>query len=112
MPDESYNERLVQALLGRRLRPDAMPKAHAGRPMFSFWGEDAGMGPGDIHQGRAYRIYLDYDAERIITAAQVVVEGELLSPCSGYARETLDRFDYGPVLRWCLERTDPGTSWK
>lgn len=106
MLDQTYNQQLVEALRGRRLRPDAMPQAHALGPMFSFWGSDAGLGSGDIHASRAYRIYVDYGADLTIRDARVVVDGELLSPCSGYAPEALDQFDFGPVLDWCLARTD------
>ena len=107
MPDSSFNQKLTHALLGRQLRPGQMPVAHSGRPMFSFWGEEVGLPEGDIHASRAYRIYLDYDETLCITEAEVVVDGELLSPCSGYAAEALDQFDYGPVLHWCLAHTDP-----
>lgn len=105
MLDQTYNNKLRAALIGRQLRRDAMPAAHAAGPMFSFWGQDVGLGSGDIHQSRAYRIYLDYGPDLIITEVHVVVDGELLSPCSGYAMEALDQFDFKPVLRWCLERT-------
>ena len=108
MLDQTYNEKLAQALIGRTLRPDAMPQAHALGPMFSFWGSDAGLGPGDIHASRAYRIYVDYGGDLVIRDVRVVVDGELLSPCSGYAMEALDQFDYGPVLAWCLARMDAG----
>ena len=108
MLDRSYNERLRSALIGRRLRADAMPEIHRGRPMFSFWGETLGFSANDVHSSRAYRIYLDYDDSLTITAADVVVEGELISPCSGYFPEALDQFDYETVLAWCLSRTEPG----
>ena len=108
MLDQTYNDKLTEALKGRRLRPDAMPRAHALGPMFSRWGSDAGLGAGDIHANRAYRIYVDYGEDLIIRDARVVVDGELLSPCSGYALEALDQFDFQPVLEWCLARTvDP-----
>lgn len=105
--DVAYNERLVRALIGRQLREDAMPQAHRGRPMFSFWGEELGFSGGDVHAQRAYRIYLSYDENRVITDAQVVVEGELISPCSGYFPEALDEFDYETVLDWCMKQTRP-----
>lgn len=105
MPDQTYNEQLRAALLGRRLLPEYMPRVHSSRPMFSFWGSDAGVPEGDIHGSRAYRIYLSYDEALTITGVDVVVDGELLSPCSGYAMEALDEFDYGPVLQWCLKHT-------
>lgn len=104
--DQTYNQKLAQALTGRRLRRDRMPEAHRGRPMLAFWGEDAGIPPGDVHHHRAYRVYLDYGTDRIITGVQVVVEGELISPCSGYMPEALDAFDYEPVLAWCLAHTE------
>ena len=37
----------------------------------------------------------------------VVVEGDLISPCSGYRMEALDEFDFAPVLQWCLNQTEP-----
>ncbi len=105
--DTSYNNQLCQSLIGRRLRENAMPRAHRGLPMFSFWGEELGFSGGDVHAQRAYRIYLRYDAELVITDAHVVVEGELISPCSGYFPEALDEFDYETVLDWCMKRTQP-----
>lgn len=105
MPEQTYNEQLKKRLLGRRLLPDDMPRVHSSRPMFSFWGGDAGIPEGDIHHSRAYRIYLVYDETLTITDVEVVVDGELLSPCSGYAMEALDEFDYEPVLAWCLAHT-------
>lgn len=105
MPDQTYNKQLKSALLGRKLLPEYMPAIHTQRPMFSFWGGDAGIPEGDIHHNRAYRIYLRYDEALTITDVEVVVDGELLSPCSGYAMETLDEFDYEPVLSWCLAHT-------
>lgn len=105
--EQTYNNKLVAALIGRRLRPDEMPRCHALGPMFSFWGEDAGMEKGDIHFSRAYRVYVNYDETLCITGAHIVVDGELLSPCSGYAQEALDEFDYPAVLDWCLLHTLP-----
>ena len=105
--DTSYNNRLRQSLIGRRLREDAMPLAHRGLPMFSFWGEELGFSGGDVHAQRAYRIYLRYNAGLVITDARVVVEGELISPCSGYFPEALDEFDYQTVLDWCMKKTQP-----
>ncbi len=75
--------------------------------MFSFWGEELGFRGGDVHAQRAYRIYLSYTPELVITGVQVVVEGELISPCSGYFPEALDEFDYEAVRDWCLRRTSP-----
>ena len=104
MLETDYNQLLTDALIGRQLLPDCMPQAHIRGPMFSFWGEDAGLPPSDIHATRAYRIYLRYGDDLVITDVDVIVEGELISPCSGYRREVLDRFDYPYVLQWCLAR--------
>ena len=104
--DQTWNNRLRDALLGRRLRADAMPEAHKGRPMYAFWGADAGFPAGDVHHNRAYRLYLTYDEDRRITELQVVIEGELISPCCGYYPETLDEFDYPAVLAWCRARLE------
>lgn len=107
MLDQTYNQKLRAALVGRRLRPEAMP-AHLGEDwVFSLWGEDAGIPEGDIHSTRAYRIYVDYDKNLTITGVGVIVDGELLSPCCGYALEALDQFDWEPIRDWCLERTVP-----
>ena len=106
MLDQTYNDKLRNALLGRRLLANAMPMIHRGRPMFSFWGEELGFGPGDVHQTRAYRIYLDYDDARTIRGLDIVVEGELISPCAGYFPEVLDEFDFPAVLNYCLQRTE------
>lgn len=106
MLDQTYNEKLVSALLGRKLMPKHMPRSHRGRPMFSLWGEEAGIETGDIHATRAYRIYVTYDDNLTITDADVVVDGELISPCSGYWPEALDEFDYPAILRWCLRHTE------
>ena len=103
--DTTYNDKLAHALVGRQLNPAFMPEAHRGRPMFSFWGEELGFSGGDVHAQRAYRIYLDYGPEKVIDSVQVVVEGELISPCSGYFPEVLDQFDYPAVLKWCMART-------
>ena len=107
MLDQTYNQALKNALLGRKLLPEHMPVIHTHRPMFSFWGQEAGIPEGDIHCHRAYRIYLVYNDALTITDVEVVVDGELLSPCSGYAVESLDEFDYKPVLNWCLSHTCP-----
>lgn len=106
--DNCRNEKLAAALIGRRLSPAYMPEIHHAGPMFSLWGEDAGIPAGDVHFHRAYRIYVRYDADLTITGARVVVEGELLSPCSGYAMEALDQFDYPAILEWCLRHTLEG----
>ena len=105
----NYNQKLRERLLGRRLRADAMPERHYGRPMLSLWGEDAGMTGSDVHSNRAYRIYLDYDETRTILSVDIVIEGELISPCSGYFHEELDEFDYAPILNWCLQHLERDT---
>ena len=110
MLDQTYNTQLRKALIGRKLMEDAMPTIHRGRPMFTFWGEDLGFASGDVHKDRAYRIYLDYNRERIVTDVDVVVEGDLISPCAGFFPESLDEFDFRAVLEWCLKRTETGTS--
>lgn len=105
--DMNYNELVINQIIGRHLHPEFMPKVHRGKPMLSFWGEEAGLTGGDIHSSRAYRLYLDYDRELRITDAAFVIEGELISPCSGYTYETLDELDYRAVLNWCLAHTMP-----
>ena len=107
MQSENYHELLLSALRGRKIHPDYPPIAHRNRPMLSFWGEEAGMVGGDIHAHRAYRLYLDYNDAGIIEDASLVIEGDLISPCSGYWYETLDELDYKPVLDWCLSHTLP-----
>lgn len=105
--DVIYNKKLAAALIGRRLRANAPVQTRWGKPMLAFWGEDVGISRDDIHAHRAYRIYLDYEADGIITDVTVVVEGDLISPCSGYRMEALDEFDFAPVLQWCLNQTEP-----
>ena len=104
---QNYNQKFIAALIGRRLRENAPVQIRWGRPMLAFWGEDVGIPQGDVHFHRAYRIYLSYGADRRITDAEVIVEGELISPCSGYMMEELDEFDFLPVLHWCLAQTEP-----
>ena len=103
----TWNEKLTEFLVGRRLRQDYPPSRHLGREMYALWGEDAGIGSGDIHHHRAYRIYIERAGDRI-TDAFPVVEGELLSPCSGFSYEELDEFDYPAIRAWLEERTAPG----
>ncbi len=100
-----YNEMLRQALLGRRPDPSNMPVVHKRGPMFSFWGEELGFAGADVHASRAYRIYLTYGEDLMIRDVRTVIEGELISPCSGYYPETLDQFDYPVVRDWCLMHT-------
>ena len=104
-PDLTFNNKLIAALKGRVLKADALPRAFQGAPMYEFWGEDIGFPESDMHSTQAYRIYLEYDADLRITDAWVRIDGEILSPCSGYSQEVLDQFDYKPVLDWCLAKT-------
>lgn len=105
----SFDQRLCGALVGRQLRPDRLPTLHRGQPQFRLWGADAGFSADDIHADRFYRIHLDYGPDLIIRKAAVFVDGELISPCSGFRPETLDEFDYEPILNWCLDQTLPGS---
>lgn len=95
MDQQHYNNQLVSALLGRK----------ASVPVLSTMGENLGFPEGDVHATRFYRIFLARTSEQRITAARVVVDGDLISPCSGYFPEVLDEFDYDRVLAWCLEET-------
>ena len=106
IPDQTWNDALRQALIGRRPRSESMPEARSGRPMYAFWGEDLGFSAGDVHKDRAYRIYLAFDERGCIADVDTVVEGELISPCSGWFREALDAFDFQAVRDWCLDRTE------
>ena len=105
MQDLRYNQKLEQALVGRRLNSADIPVVHFNQPQLRFWGYEAGITGSDIHSDRLYRIWITYDEELIIHQAQVFVDGELISPCSGFAQETLDQFDYDAVLHWCMART-------
>lgn len=96
MDQQYYNTLLVSALLGRRSLV----------PVLSTMGENLGFPEGDVHATRFYRIFLTTDAKHCITAARVVVDGDLISPCSGYFPEVLDEFDYDKVLAWCFQQTD------
>jgi hypothetical protein len=104
--DQTYNQKLRAALVGRRLRQDCMPELVQGDYVFSLWGQDAGIPEDDIHASRAYRIYVDFDAARTITGLSVLVDGELLSPCCGYALEALDELDWEAIRDWCLRRVE------
>ena len=101
-----YQEKLKAEIIGRRLIPSCMPSPHQGKPMFSFWGETLGFHGADVHSTRAYRLYIEYDGDNIIRDLELVIEGELISPCSGYYREPLDEFDYPALLDWCLNHTE------
>ena len=99
MLDETYHIKLAQALRGRKLRINC-PKT------LSFLGAEAGIAPGDIHHERLYQIWFDLDQGRRITAVAVAVTGALISPCSGYAQEALDEFDYPSILAYCMTLTE------
>jgi len=105
MAEQTYEDKLTAALAGRHLRPEYLPRPIGAQAGFSFWGADAGIPEGDLHHDRLYQIYLDWDERQTITGTQVMVAGELISPCSGYAVEALDAFDFEPVLNWCLAHT-------
>ncbi len=95
--DTNYNARLTEALLGRKC-------THS--QLFSM-GDALGFPEGDVHNTRFYRIFLTRDETGTVTHAVVKVDGELISPCSGYFPEVLDEFDFIPVLQWCLRETIP-----
>lgn len=96
MDQQKYNDLLISALLGRT----------SSAPVLSTMGENLGFPEGDVHTTRFYRIFLTRDQGNIITDVHVVVDGDLISPCSGYFPEVLDEFDYEKVLSWCLSQTD------
>ena len=96
MNQQHYNDLLISALLGRK----------STSPVLSTMGDALGFPEGDVHATRFYRIFLTRDQQNTITSARVVVDGDLISPCSGYFPETLDEFDYETVLHWCLENTE------
>lgn len=106
--DMTFNDKLREALIGRTIRADALPHSNQSLPMYELWGEDAGIPESDIHSSQAYRIYLNYDNNtRQITGVWVQIDGEILSPCSGYSQEVLDQFDYEPILNWCFKQLEP-----
>ena len=99
MLDQTYHIKLAEALRGRKLR--------VGVPtQLSFLGSETGISPGDIHCERLYQLWLDLDGARRITAVAVAVTGELISPCSGYAQESLDEFDYPNIRNHCISLTE------
>lgn len=95
----SYNERLASALLGRRL-------SNPTSPVLRIMGDALGFPEGDVHATRFYRIFLTLDNAGIITHVHITVDGELISPCSGYFQEALDEFDVKAVTDWCLAQTE------
>lgn len=95
----NYNQQLRTALLGRRYH------ASTRSALISFMGEALGFPESDVHATRFYRIFLTLDDAGIITEVRTVVDGELISPCSGYFPEVLDEFDFEPVKARCLSLT-------
>ena len=102
---ENYEAMIRKQLLGRMLRPEAGSMSQWGRPMLSSMGWELGFPEGDVHRDRSYRVYLTLDEGRRIVDAELRVEGDLISPCSGYYPEMLDEFDYGMILSWVLAST-------
>lgn len=92
-----YNDRLISALLGRS----------CDQSQLSVMGEALGFSERDVHATRFYRLFLTRDTANTITDALIKVDGDLISPCSGYFPEMLDEFDFEPFLRWCLSHTAP-----
>lgn len=91
-----YNQTLASALSGR----------FCSCPQFSFMGSALGFSEEDVHANRFYTIFLSRDPQHRILDITVKVEGDLISPCSGYFPEVLDEFDFDPVLQYCLRMTD------
>ena len=90
-----FEEKVTQALLGR-------PLTQPWRTKVNLYGSDLGFGEGDIHHLRIYQLELTTDSEGKLKELWIGVVGELISPCSGYAMESLDEFDWQPLLQWCL----------
>lgn len=99
MLDQTYHIKLAAALRGRKLRSEC-PE------MLAFLGAQAGIDAGDVHHEWLYQIWFDLDQARRITAVAVAVTGALISPCSGYAQEAMDEFDYPSVLAYCMTWTE------
>ncbi len=99
---DNYETLIGEYLLGRILRPEARCVSQWGRPMLSAMGWELGFPEGDVHRDRSYRVYLTLDEARRIVEAEFQVEGDLISPCSGYFPEKLDQFDYNTILSWVL----------
>lgn len=104
---QNYNDTLISVLPGRKLREEYISPARPLSGLISFMGEALGFPEGDVHATRFYRIFLTLDGNRIITDARIVVDGDLISPCSGYFPETLDEFDHQAVIARCLSATEP-----
>lgn len=97
-----YNEKLSAALLGRRLKPEHIPVATPNQCVISFMGRELGFSEEDVHCNRFYRIILTLSPAGLVRDVRILVDGDLISPCSGYYPEILDQFDYTPVLNHCL----------
>ncbi len=102
MNQESYNQQLTEFLTGRYFSGE--------KTVLNTMGDALGFPEGDVHATRFYRIFLTLSRDGCITDVRVVVDGELISPCSGYFPEVLDEFDYLPVKHWCEACTRPGIS--
>ena len=89
-----FEDRLKEQLLGRVLK-------NPERRKHSVFGSDLGFGEGDIHHLRIYQLEIACDKAGVLEDIQVGVVGELISPCSGYAMEPLDEFDWQALLNWC-----------
>lgn len=103
---QNYNELAGSALLGRKLKEAYISPARPHSGLISFMGETLGFPEGDVHATRFYRIFLTLDPNRSINEVRIVVDGDLISPCSGYFPEVLDEFDYQAVMAHCLKHTD------
>ena len=97
MLDQTYHIMLANRLRGRRVID--------GANQLRFFGSDANIPYGDIHRDRFYQVYFDLDGDLSITATAVAVTGDLISPCSGYAQESVDELDYPYVLNYCMKHT-------
>lgn len=90
-----FEEKVKQALVGKTM-------ADPERTRIAVFGSDLGFGEGDIHHLRIYQMELACDEAGVLRDLRVSVVGELISPCSGYATEPLDEFDWQPLLDWCV----------
>lgn len=95
MEQQKYNDLVISALVGRKTATLTL----------SIMGEALGFPEGDVHATRFYRIIFTTDRQGVITTARILVDGDLISPCSGYYPEVLDAFDYEKVLNWSLSQT-------
>ncbi len=105
MPN-SYHHQIVSALTGR-ICPQAMGNKSF---VLSTMGSALGFPEDDVHANRFYRVFLTLDHTGTILSALVRIDGDLISPCSGYFPEEPDEFDCKPVLEWCLSQTAPQRS--